>query len=60
MSGNGVERKCSRNRSPKRLPVSNVHFVAGTAVNRIHHVFAETGILRKARNVSSESSKRGR
>ena len=56
-----VERKCSRKRSPERLPdLSDVHFVAGTALNRIHHVFADTGILRLDRNVSSGSGNRGR
>ena len=38
----------------------NVHFVEGTALNRIHHVFADTGVLRLDRNVSSGSSNRGR
>ena len=38
----------------------DVRFIAGTAFNRIHHVFSDTGILEFDRNVSSGSNNRGR
>ena len=40
--------------------LSDVHFVAGTAFNRTHHVFSDTGIVELDRNVSSGSNSRGR